>query len=134
MSSDRCLRLVQLWLGYGYSLRGEYSAVHPRSLHSHAFTYNPCRTVSSPVYDQYQPDKPKPVHEPEIIAHNGEGLLHDLLKPVGQLMPDHHKDHHHHDGKNEQDMVKSMQIMNEAGASPADVVCWSGCLDTQTVS
>ena len=31
-------------------------------------------------------------------------------------------------------MIKSMQIMNEAGASPADVICWSGCLDTQTVS
>ena len=29
---------------------------------------------------------------------------------------------------------KAVQLMEEAGASPADVVCWSGCLDNQTVS
>jgi hypothetical protein len=74
----------------------------------------------------YQPDKTKPVKEPKVL-HLDQGILHSLLEPIGQLVQDLHKA----DNKIF-DQLKSMQIMNEAGASPADVVCWSGCRDDQT--
>jgi hypothetical protein len=77
---------------------------------------------------QYQPDKKDSIKEPKIL-HVQHGVLHSLLQPLGQLVQGLDKTEH-----KIFDPARSMQIMSHAGASPADVVCWSGCLDTQTVS
>ncbi|KAK1924593.1 caspase domain-containing protein [Papiliotrema laurentii] len=74
----------------------------------------------------YQPDKKDPIKEPKIL-HVQHGVLHSLLQPLGQLVQGLDKTEH-----KIFDPARSMQIMSHAGASPADVVCWSGCLDTQT--